>query len=188
MKNILLIDNYDSFTYNLAQLAEQAGAHVTVIRNDRLELDDLRKYDKLILSPGPGIPSEAGQMMEVIRMYAPIRPILGVCLGHQAIGEIFGGKLTNLTDVFHGVQTNIDLTSEDYLFEGLPSRIPVGRYHSWVVDRDGLPDCLEVIAQSDEKQIMGLRHRSLDIRGVQFHPESILTPAGETIIRNFINH
>ena len=186
--NILLIDNYDSFTYNLVQLAEQAGAKVTVVRNDRFAIAEVERHDKLILSPGPGIPSEAGMLMETIRTYAPTKPILGVCLGHQAIGEMFGARLTNLAEVFHGVQTDINLLTDDYLFEGLPRRLPVGRYHSWVVDREGLPDCLEMTALSDEGQIMALRHRTLDIRGVQFHPESVLTPDGATLIRNFIKH
>lgn len=186
--NILLIDNYDSFTYNLVQLVEQAGARVTVVRNDRFRLPDLQPYDKLILSPGPGIPSEAGLLVEAIRTYAPTKPILGVCLGHQAIGEVFGARLTNLAKVFHGVQTDIDLTADDYLFEGLPHRLSVGRYHSWVVDREALPACLEITAVSDEGQIMALRHRTLDVRGVQFHPESVLTPEGASIIRNFIRH
>ena len=186
--NILLIDNYDSFTYNLVQLAEQAGAQVTVVRNDRFRLSEVEKYDKLLLSPGPGIPSEAGLLVETICTFAPTKPILGVCLGHQAIGEAFGAQLTNLTEVFHGVQTDIDLVANDYLFDGLPRRIAVGRYHSWVVDRKDLPACLEVTAVSDEGQIMALRHRTLDVRGVQFHPESVLTPQGATIIRNFIKH
>ena len=186
--NILLIDNYDSFTYNLVQLVEQVGARVTVVRNDRFRLPDLQRYDKLILSPGPGIPSEAGLLTEAIRTYAPTKPILGVCLGHQAIGEVFGARLTNLAKVFHGVQTDIDLTADDYLFEGLPRRLSVGRYHSWVVDREALPACLEITAVSDEGQIMALRHRTLDVRGVQFHPESVLTPDGASIICNFIRH
>lgn len=186
--NILLIDNYDSFTYNLVQLAEQAGAQVTVVRNDRFRLSEAEKYDKLLLSPGPGIPSEAGLLMETIRTFAPTKPILGVCLGHQAIGEVFGAQLTNLTEVFHGVQTDINLVTDDYLFEGLPRRLAVGRYHSWVVSRESLPDSLEITAVSDEGQIMALRHRTLDVRGVQFHPESVLTPQGATIIRNFIKH
>ena len=186
--NILLIDNYDSFTYNLVQLAEQAGAQVTVVRNDRFRLSEAEKYDKLLLSPGPGIPSEAGLLMETIRTFAPTKPILGVCLGHQAIGEVFGAQLTNLTEVFHGVQTDINLVTDDYLFEGLPRRLAVGRYHSWVVSRESLPDSLEITAVSDEGQIMALRHRTLDVRGVQFHPESVLTPQGATIIRNFIKY
>ena len=195
MNHIALIDNYDSFTYNLVQLVEQAGARVTVLRNDRFALPDLSVYDKLLLSPGPGIPSEAGLLLPVIKAYASSKPILGVCLGEQAIGEAFGAKLCNLSDVFHGVQTEISLPSpqrpelaDDYLFDGLPPRMAVGRYHSWVVSRDGLPDTLAVTAVSDEGLIMGLRHRTLDVHGIQFHPESVLTPLGERIIRNWIGH
>lgn len=195
MNHIALIDNYDSFTYNLVQLVEQVGARVTVLRNDRFALPDLADYDKLLLSPGPGIPSEAGLLLPVIKTYASSKPILGVCLGEQAIGEVFGAKLRNLSDVFHGVQTEISLPSlqhpelaDDYLFDGLPPRMAVGRYHSWVVSRDGLPDTLAVTAVSDEGLIMGLRHRTLDVHGIQFHPESVLTPLGERIIRNWIGH
>lgn len=195
MNHIALIDNYDSFTYNLVQLVEQAGARVTVLRNDRFALPDLADYDKLLLSPGPGIPSEAGLLLPVIKAYASSKPILGVCLGEQAIGEAFGAQLCNLSEVFHGVQTEISLPSpqhpelaDDYLFDGLPPRMAVGRYHSWVVSRDGLPDTLAVTAVSDEGLIMGLRHRTLDVHGIQFHPESVLTPLGERIIRNWIGH
>ena len=192
MNHIAIIDNYDSFTYNLVQLVEQAGARVTVLRNDRFALPDLAAYDKLLLSPGPGIPQEAGLLMPVIRTYAATKPILGVCLGEQAIGDAFGARLCNLSDVFHGVQTEISLdgpgVADDYLFDGLPRRLPVGRYHSWVVSRDGLPDVLAVTAVSDEGFIMSLRHRTLDVHGIQFHPESVLTPLGERIIQNWINH
>lgn len=187
MKTVI-IDNYDSFTYNLAHLVKSLGAQVTVLRNDRFELPQLEAYDKIILSPGPGIPSEAGLLLDVIRSYANRKPILGVCLGHQAIGEVFGGKLENLSDVFHGVATEGIQFSNDYIFNGLPDRIVMGRYHSWVVSRDGFPESLEITAQSDEGQIMALRHRSYDIHGIQFHPESVLTPDGTTIIRNFINN
>lgn len=192
MNHIAIIDNYDSFTYNLVQLVEQAGARVTVLRNDRFALPDLAAYDKLLLSPGPGIPSEAGLLMPVIRTYAATKPILGVCLGEQAIGEAFGARLCNLSDVFHGVQTEISLdgpgVADDYLFDGLPRRLAVGRYHSWVVSHENLPDVLAVTAVSDEGLIMGLRHRTLDVHGIQFHPESVLTPLGERIIRNWTNH
>lgn len=192
MNHIAIIDNYDSFTYNLVQLVEQAGARVTVLRNDRFALPDLAAYDKLLLSPGPGIPSEAGLLLPAIQTYAPTKPILGVCLGEQAIGEAFGTKLCNLSDVFHGVQTEISLdgpgVADDYLFDGLPRRLTVGRYHSWVVSREGLPDTLAVTAVSDEGLIMGLRHRKLDVHGIQFHPESVLTPLGERIIQNWTNH
>jgi anthranilate synthase component 2 len=184
---VVIIDNYDSFTYNLSHLLKELGAEVTVYRNDQFQLADLEPFDKIVLSPGPGIPSEAGLLLDVIRQYAGRKPILGVCLGEQAIGEAFGGTLTNLSDVFHGVQTPITLTVPDYVFEGLPKELPVGRYHSWVVDKEGLPDCLEVTAVSQEGYIMALRHRTLDVHGIQFHPESVLTPDGKTIIRNFLN-
>lgn len=192
MNHIAIIDNYDSFTYNLVQLVEQAGARVTVLRNDRFALPDLAAYDKLLLSPGPGIPQEAGLLMPVIETYATTKTILGVCLGEQAIGEAFGARLCNLSDVFHGVQTEISLdgpgVADDYLFDGLPRRLTVGRYHSWVVSREDLPDVLAVTAVSDEGLIMGLRHRTLDVHGIQFHPESVLTPLGERIIRNWTEH
>ena len=185
---IVIIDNYDSFTYNLAHLVKELGAEVTVYRNDRFALDALEAFDKILLSPGPGIPSEAGLMPEVIRRYAGRKPILGICLGEQAIGEAFGGTLVNLTRVFHGVQTPCRVTAEDYLFAGLPEAFPVGRYHSWVVDAASLPAALECTAVSPEGQVMALRHRELDIRGLQFHPESVLTPDGAKIITNWLNH
>ncbi|MGN0256907.1 MAG: anthranilate synthase component II [Bacteroides sp.] len=184
---ICIIDNYDSFTYNLSHLVKQLGAEVTVLRNDRFTLPELEPFDKLILSPGPGIPSEAGLLLDVIRCYAHSKPMLGVCLGEQAIGEAFGGKLTNLSEVFHGVQTPIDVVADDPLFAGLPRKIEVGRYHSWVVDRDGFPDCLEITALSSEGYIMALRHRQYPIHGIQFHPESVLTPQGEEMISNWLN-
>ena len=184
---IVIIDNYDSFTYNLSHLVKEQGAEVCVLRNDHFELPQLATFDKIILSPGPGIPSEAGLLLDVIRTYSGRKPILGVCLGHQAIGEAFGARLENLTDVFHGVQTPCHITSPSPIFQGLPHSIPVGRYHSWVVGREQLPDCLEVTAVSDEQQIMALRHRSYPVFGIQFHPESVLTPDGPTIIKNFIN-
>ena len=173
---IVIIDNYDSFTYNLAHLVKELGTEVTVLRNDQFQLDDLEAYHKIILSPGPGIPCEAGLLMDVIRHYANRKPILGVCLGHQAIGEVFGARLENLSDVFHGVATPCRIVSDDPIFSGLPTNITVGRYHSWVVSRNGLPDCLEVTAVSDEGQIMALKHKTLNVRGIQFHPESVLTP------------
>ena len=185
---ICIIDNYDSFTYNLSHLVKQLGAEVTVLRNDRFTLPQLKPFDKLILSPGPGIPSEAGLLLDVIRHYADTKPMLGVCLGEQAIGEAFGGKLTNLSDVFHGVQTPIEVVADDPLFAGLPQRMDVGRYHSWVVDRAGLPDCLEVTALSAEGYIMALRHRQYPIHGIQFHPESVLTPQGKQMISNWLNY
>jgi anthranilate synthase component 2 len=188
MKTVI-IDNYDSFTYNLAHLVRSLGAQIDVVRNDRFQLEDLEPYDKIIISPGPGIPSEAGLILDVLHEYAPKKSILGVCLGEQAIGEAFGAKLTNLSKVFHGVQSPVKILhdQDDYLFEGLPDWIPAGRYHSWVVDRDGFPDCLEISAISEEGYIMALRHKKYDVQGIQFHPESILTPDGKTIIRNFLS-
>ena len=187
--HIVIIDNYDSFTYNLAHLVRELGATVTVFRNDQFELPQLEAFDKIILSPGPGIPSEAGLLLDVIRTYAGRKPMLGVCLGHQAIGEVFGGKLSNLSDVYHGVATNVTVLdhSATSLFAGLPDRVTIGRYHSWVVSKDGFPDCLEITAESDEGQIMGLRHRDYDIQGIQFHPESVLTPDGRQMIANWLN-
>ena len=184
---IVIIDNYDSFTYNLSHLVKELGTEVTVLRNDQFELSELQAFDKIILSPGPGIPSEAGLLLDAIRTYASRKPILGVCLGHQAIGEVFGARLENLSDVFHGVATPCHIVADDPLFSGLERNITVGRYHSWVVSQEGLPDCLEVTAVSDEGQIMALRHRELNVHGIQFHPESVLTPEGKTIINNFID-
>lgn len=185
---VALIDNYDSFTYNLRQLLEEEGTEVTVMRNDRFELDTLKTFDKLVLSPGPGIPDEAGLLKAVITAYAPTKPILGICLGEQAIGEVFGAQLVNLDQVFHGVQTPVSICSPDYVFDHLPQTIEAGRYHSWVVANESLPDVLVVTALSPEGQIMALRHRDFDVHGIQFHPESVLTPCGRTIIRNFVCH
>ncbi len=185
--NIVIIDNYDSFTYNLSHLVKSLGAEVTVLRNDRFALEELESFDRIILSPGPGIPSEAGLLIDVIRTYAGRKPILGVCLGHQAIAEVFGGRLENLSDVFHGVATEGTQFGVDPIFRGLPQRIVMGRYHSWVVSREGFPDTLEVTAVSDEGQIMALRHRKFDIHGIQFHPESVLTPQGAAILGNWIS-
>ena len=194
---IVIIDNYDSFTYNLSHLVKELGAEVTVLRNDQFELADLEPYSKIILSPGPGIPSEAGLLCDVIRTYAGKKPILGVCLGHQAIGEVFGAKLLNLSQVFHGVATPCHIIADDPIFSGIERNITIGRYHSWVVSREGLPECLEVTAESDEGlrvgdgtsgmgQIMALRHRELNIRGIQFHPESVLTPDGKKMLQNWM--
>ncbi|MDE6646969.1 MAG: aminodeoxychorismate/anthranilate synthase component II [Prevotella sp.] len=184
---IVIIDNYDSFTYNLSHLVKELGADVTVMRNDQFNMDEIAVYDKIILSPGPGIPSEAGLLLNVIKTYAGKKSILGVCLGHQAIGEVFGGKLENLSEVFHGVATPCHITANDPIFQGLPDSITIGRYHSWVVSKNGLPDCIEITAESDEGQIMALHHKQYDIHGIQFHPESVLTPEGRTIIKNFID-
>ncbi len=184
---IVIIDNYDSFTYNLASLVHVvSGQQPDVLRNDVFKMEDLSIYDKIILSPGPGIPEEAGLLLDVIREYAGHKSILGVCLGHQAIGEAFGGKIVNIDKVFHGIATPIHHDNIDDLFAGLPSTITVGRYHSWVIDRDNLPEELEITATDDEGLIMAVRHRTLDVKGVQFHPESILTPDGKTILQNWI--
>ena len=185
MKTVI-IDNYDSFTYNLAHLVKELGAEVDVLRNDKFELEELEKYDKIILSPGPGIPEEAGLLLEVIRTYAGRKPILGVCLGEQAIGQAFGGKLTNLSEVFHGIQTNVKIKNKDYIFSGLPTEIPVGRYHSWVVDTDGFPEELVITAISSEGQIMALKHREYDVHGIPFHPDSVLSPDGKQIVGNWL--
>lgn len=188
--NILLIDNYDSFTYNLSQYLEEEGGddvEVTVWRNDQFGLDDVERFDKIVLSPGPGVPDEAGLLKAVIRRYAPTKSILGVCLGEQAIGEVFGAEIYNLNTVFHGIQSSVRIVAPDYIFDNLSDSIKVGRYHSWVVGKEDFPAELEVTAVSDEGQIMALKHRVYDVHGIQFHPESILTPKGRTIIRNFIN-
>lgn len=190
---IVIIDNYDSFTYNLAHLIKELGAEVSVYRNDQPEVQalidnaDNIEFDKIVLSPGPGIPSEAGLLLDVIRTFAGKKPMLGVCLGHQAIGEVFGGQLTNLSDVFHGVATEGSQFGNDPIFAGLPERITMGRYHSWVVSKDGFPECLEITAESDEGQVMALRHKEYDIHGIQFHPESVLTTEGKTMIGNWLN-
>lgn len=184
---IVVIDNYDSFTYNLVHLVREFGVEVDVKRNDQFALSELEPYDRIILSPGPGIPSEAGLLLDVIKTYAGKKPMLGVCLGHQAIGEVFGAKLENLKDVYHGVATPIDIVADDVLFDGLPPSIEVGRYHSWVISHEGFPDSLEITAESAEHQIMAVRHKTLNIRGIQFHPESVLTPDGHKIIDNWLN-
>ena len=184
---ILLFDNYDSFTYNLVHAIKSLGYdNVDVYRNDKIELSQIDQYDKIILSPGPGIPSEAGIMMELIKEYANHKSILGVCLGHQAIAEAFGAKLENISTVFHGVQTAIKIVKEDYLFAELPKEILAGRYHSWIVSKSDFHSELEVTAVDEAGDIMALKHKTLDLHGVQFHPESILTPDGVQIIQNFL--
>ena len=186
---VIVIDNYDSFVYNLVHYLEELDCEVTVLRNDQFRVEDLDSFDKILLSPGPGIPDEAGLLKEVIKTYATSKSILGVCLGQQAIGEVFGGSLLNLDEVFHGVATTISIIQEDsILFKNLPSSIDVGRYHSWVVSQDNFPSSLEVTAVDANNQIMALRHREFDIRAVQFHPESVLTPDGKTIIKNWVTH
>lgn len=190
--NILVFDNYDSFTYNLVHLVEKiTQVKVEVYRNDQIALEEVKNYDKIILSPGPGIPEEAGLLLPLIKEYASTKPILGVCLGHQAIGEAFGGTLVNLKDVYHGVATPIEVKSQNSkvkspLFRGLPDRFEVGRYHSWVVSDKDFPDELEITAVDDNGYIMGLQHKQYDVQGVQFHPESVLTPDGEKILRNWL--
>ncbi|KAA6312446.1 Anthranilate synthase component 2 [termite gut metagenome] len=188
MKRIFILDNYDSFTYNLYHLINELGnVEAVVRRNDKIKLDEVEAFDKIILSPGPGIPEEAGVLLPLIRRYAHTKSILGVCLGHQAIGEAFGGKLENLKEVFHGIQTPVNIIGKDILFKGLGEQLLAGRYHSWIVGRNGFPDCLEITAESEEGYVMALRHKMYDVHGIQFHPESILTPQGRIIIDNFIN-
>lgn len=185
---ILVFDNYDSFTYNLVQMIEKIVKHpVDVFRNDQITLEEVEKYDKIILSPGPGIPEEAGILLEVIKKFAPTKSILGVCLGQQAIAEAFGGSLINLSEIFHGVATHsTTLKADAKLFQNLPKEIEVGRYHSWVVNTEDFPSDLEITAVDNQGMIMALQHKNYDVHAVQFHPESILTPDGATIIRNFI--
>ena len=185
---ILVFDNYDSFTYNLVHLVEKIiDDKVEVYRNDKIPLEEVAKYDKIILSPGPGIPEEAGLLLPLIKEYAATKSILGVCLGHQAIGQAFGGKLTNLSSVFHGVATSCQLsTVNSQLFKDMPPCLEIGRYHSWVVDKENFPEELEITAEDDNGFIMGLQHKTYDVQGVQFHPESVLTPMGEKILRNWL--
>jgi anthranilate synthase component 2 len=185
---VLVFDNYDSFTYNLVQIIERIlGQKVDVVRNDQISLEEIGKYDKIILSPGPGIPEEAGILLDLIREYAPTKSILGVCLGQQAIAEAFGGNLINLSEIFHGVATSAELMKENTkIFRNLASGIEVGRYHSWAVNPEGFPEELEITAVDKDGMIMALQHKIYDVHGVQFHPESILTPDGEVIIRNFL--
>lgn len=185
---LLILDNYDSFTYNIVHAVRELGVEPTVARNDSISLDDIEEFDKIIISPGPGIPSEAGILPDLLLRYAGKKPILGICLGHQAIGERFGARLENLAEVYHGVQTPARVTAPDYILNGMGDEFPVGRYHSWVVSDEGLPPCLIVTSRSADGQIMSLRHREMDIHGVQFHPESLLTPDGSRIIANFINY
>lgn len=188
MKNILVIDNYDSFVYNLVHYLEELDCKVVVKRNDQLTLNEVEEYDKILLSPGPGIPDEAGLLKPIIEKYASTKSILGVCLGMQAIGEVFGGTLINLDEVHHGVATKIELFVDDeYLFSGLPKELQVGRYHSWVVERN-LPNSLQATSYDEKGEIMSLRHTEFDVRGVQFHPESVLTPEGKEMIRNWVQH
>ncbi|MBK7291458.1 MAG: aminodeoxychorismate/anthranilate synthase component II [Chitinophagaceae bacterium] len=186
---ILVFDNYDSFTYNLVHLVEKiTHEKVDVFRNDQIALEKVKEYDKIILSPGPGIPEEAGLLLPLIKEYASTKSILGVCLGHQAIGEAFGGSLINLSTVYHGVATpiEVDESKKSKLFEGMNKTIEVGRYHSWIIDEKNFPAELEITARDENNYIMALQHKKYDVQGVQFHPESILTPDGEVIMRNWL--
>lgn len=189
---ILIFDNYDSFTYNLVHVVEKLiHGKVDVFRNDKIPLEKIKEYDKIILSPGPGLPSESGLLLPLIREYASSKSILGVCLGQQAIGEVFGGKLVNLSTVYHGVATKIKVNekrtiSDNDVFGSLPNELEVGRYHSWIVDKENFPDVLEVTAEDENGFIMALRHKTFDVQGVQFHPESVLTPMGEKIMQNWL--
>jgi len=188
MKKILVIDNYDSFVYNLVHYLEELDCEVTVKRNDQLDLEDVADYDKILLSPGPGIPNEAGLLKQIILEYGATKSILGVCLGMQAIGEVYGGKLLNLKEVYHGVATNIEVFVEDeYLYSGLEKELEVGRYHSWVVAKE-LPPQLQATSYDIKGEVMSLRHKEYDVRGVQFHPESVLTPDGKKMIKNWVDH
>lgn len=182
-----MIDNYDSFTYNLVHIVRKLGVEIEVHRNDKISLDEVGKFKKIMLSPGPGIPSEAGILQDVVRRFAATHNILGVCLGHQCIGEIFGGTLTNLEKVYHGIATPIQIVKSDLLFEGVPTEFNVGRYHSWVVDEKGFPeDVIDITAKDAQGRVMALRHKTYNVRGVQFHPESILTEHGEQIMANWL--
>lgn len=185
---ILVLDNYDSFTYNLVYIVRELGfgGQMEIFRNDKISVEAVEKYEKILLSPGPGLPCDAGIMPALIKKYAPYKDILGICLGNQAIGEAFGGSLNNLTEVVHGVASEVKI-QEDTLFQGLPEKFKIGRYHSWVIDESTLPEELIITAKTPDGQIMGVRHRSFKVRGLQFHPESILTEHGHKIMENWIN-
>jgi len=186
-RRILVFDNYDSFTYNLVHAVKKLGyLNVEVHRNDKITLEAIAGYDKIILSPGPGLPSESGILLDLIRTYASTKSILGVCLGEQAIAEAFGGSLFNLSEVHHGISSTITVLEEDVLFRHLPKKLDVGRYHSWAVEKKTLPDCLTITAVDEEGMIMALAHKTYDVRGVQFHPESVLTPDGEQMLKNWL--
>ena len=185
---ILLLDNYDSFTYNLLHVVKELGAtDIEVVRNDQIELDEVDRFDKIILSPGPGIPEEAGLLLPIIKRYAPTKKHSRGLPGSSGYRRSLRARLENLKEVYHGVQTPVSIIRQDLLFEGLGKEIPVGRYHSWVVSREGFPDCLEITAESQEGQIMAIRHKTYNVHGIQFHPESVLTPQGKEIIKNFLN-
>jgi anthranilate synthase component 2 len=186
MAKIFVLDNYDSFTYNLVHLLRELNYKVTVKRNDETTIEEIDCFSHILLSPGPGIPDEAGLTKEVIRQYCKTKKILGVCLGHQAIAEVFGAQLAQMEKVMHGKQSNIRLLTRDNLFQGLPEMIAAGRYHSWLVKSDTLPPSLRIIAEDEEKQIMAIQHTTYDVFGVQFHPESIMTKSGKTILKNWL--
>ena len=183
---ILVIDNYDSFTYNLVHSLKKFADDITVVRNDGIALEEVNNYDKILLSPGPGVPDEANLLKPIIEKYASTKSIFGVCLGQQAIGEVFGGKLLNTQEVFHGVESTIEVIKDEVLFHNLPKKLEVGRYHSWVVSNEDFPGELEITAIGPKGEIMALRHKTYDVRGVQFHPESILTPLGDEMIKNWL--
>lgn len=184
---LLVLDNYDSFTYNLVHLLREIGVDLDVFRNDKISLEEVENYDNILLSPGPSLPKEAGIMPQLLERYAPYKKILGVCLGHQAIGEAFGGSLFNLPEVQHGVATNVVITNKDALFQGLPQKFKIGRYHSWVIDKKSLQNtALQVTAEDEEGFVMAVKHQRYDVRGVQFHPESILTEHGRQILENWL--
>lgn len=186
---ILVVDNYDSFTYNLVHCLKKIdGVEITVLRNDEIPMELPAQFDKLVLSPGPGIPEEAGSMPDIIAAYAGKIPMFGVCLGHQAIALNFGARLKNMEKVLHGVATPVSQTGSSYLFAGLPETMEVGRYHSWVVEQEGLPACLEVTSLDAQGRIMAFQHREFDMVGVQFHPESVLTPEGQAMLENWVKH
>ncbi len=188
MKKILVIDNYDSFTYNLVHYLQDLNCDVTVKRNDKLTLEEVDNFDKILLSPGPGIPDEAGLLKPIIKEYAATKSILGICLGQQAIAEVFGGEIENLDNVYHGVSTEIELTDQDeVLYKGLPNKLEVGRYHSWVVNKT-LPEGLISTSIDENGEIMSLKHKEFDVRAVQYHPESILTPQGKQILKNWVDN
>ena len=187
--NILVIDNYDSFVYNLVHMFHNlSDAKITVVKNDKVIRKQLELADKILLSPGPGIPKEAGKMPSIVAEYAPQKSILGVCLGHQAMAENFGAKLHNLSKPLHGISSELQVIEADYLFEHLPSNFQIGHYHSWVVEPNSIPTEIEILAKDNQGNIMAIRHRKYDIRGVQFHPESVLTKGGKQLIQNWLNH
>jgi anthranilate synthase component 2 len=184
---ILLLDNYDSFTYNLVQIIERLGHEVDVYRNDAISIEDVGDYDKIILSPGPGIPEEAGILKETIATYGATKHIFGVCLGLQAIAEVYGGRLLNLADVYHGIQSEMTITAPSVIFNGISPRYTAGRYHSWVVDAESDLSQLVITSRDADGQIMAAQHRDHQVYGVQYHPESIMTPDGSRMIANFLN-